>query len=206
MISITVDGVAMDVPSSAADVNWAADQVAFEQALVDYVDSVQEQVDEGVSGAAGTAGSGTGISGALTYGNRSVVHTITVDSTALNVADTEANVTLWTLPAKTRITRVIADVTTEFTGGAISAVTLTVGRAAGDDEFLLIGNVFAAPITLGNTQAELGAGVLGGGSFASDITWGATQAVVAQFLSTTANLNALTAGSVTFYIECCTYP
>lgn len=33
MISITVNGVPYDVPSSAADTNWAADQVAFEQAL-----------------------------------------------------------------------------------------------------------------------------------------------------------------------------
>lgn len=33
MISITVDGVAYDVPSSAQDTNWQAKQVAFEQAL-----------------------------------------------------------------------------------------------------------------------------------------------------------------------------
>ena len=32
-VSITVDGVAFDVPSSASDTNWAAKQVAFEQAL-----------------------------------------------------------------------------------------------------------------------------------------------------------------------------
>lgn len=34
MINITVDGVVYQVPSSAADVDWAAKQVAFEQALV----------------------------------------------------------------------------------------------------------------------------------------------------------------------------
>ncbi len=32
-VSITINGVAYDVPSSAADTNWAADQVAFEQAI-----------------------------------------------------------------------------------------------------------------------------------------------------------------------------
>jgi hypothetical protein len=36
-VSITVDGVAYDVPSSAADTNWAAEQVAFEQALATAV-------------------------------------------------------------------------------------------------------------------------------------------------------------------------
>lgn len=33
MISITIDGVAYPVPSNAADTNWAASQVAFEQAI-----------------------------------------------------------------------------------------------------------------------------------------------------------------------------
>ncbi len=33
MLTITVDGTDYDVPSSAADTNWAADQIAFEQAL-----------------------------------------------------------------------------------------------------------------------------------------------------------------------------
>ena len=37
MIEITVDGVAYEVPSSAADTNWAAKQVAFEQALATAV-------------------------------------------------------------------------------------------------------------------------------------------------------------------------
>lgn len=32
-VSVTVDGVAYDVPSNASDTNWAAAQVAFEQAL-----------------------------------------------------------------------------------------------------------------------------------------------------------------------------
>lgn len=40
MITITVDGVSYEVPSSAADTNWAAKQVAFEQALATFLNSV----------------------------------------------------------------------------------------------------------------------------------------------------------------------
>jgi hypothetical protein len=36
-ISITIAGVTYSVPSSAADTNWAADQVVFEQALASYL-------------------------------------------------------------------------------------------------------------------------------------------------------------------------
>ena len=36
-VSITVDGVAYDVPSNASDTGWAAAQVAFEQALATAV-------------------------------------------------------------------------------------------------------------------------------------------------------------------------
>jgi hypothetical protein len=40
MISITVNGTPYSVPSSAADVDWAADQVAFEQALAGALNAV----------------------------------------------------------------------------------------------------------------------------------------------------------------------
>lgn len=39
MISITVNGVAYQVPSNASDTNWAAKQVAFEQALATAVNT-----------------------------------------------------------------------------------------------------------------------------------------------------------------------
>jgi len=38
-VSITVDGTAYSVPSGAADTNWAAQQVAFEQAVAAAVNS-----------------------------------------------------------------------------------------------------------------------------------------------------------------------
>jgi len=43
MINITVNGVSYPVPSSAADVNWAADQVAFEQALATIISALAAQ-------------------------------------------------------------------------------------------------------------------------------------------------------------------
>lgn len=39
MISITVDGEAYEVPSNAADTNWAAKQLAFEQAVAEAVNT-----------------------------------------------------------------------------------------------------------------------------------------------------------------------
>ena len=39
MISISVAGTSYDVPSSAADVDWAADQIAFEQALASAINT-----------------------------------------------------------------------------------------------------------------------------------------------------------------------
>jgi hypothetical protein len=42
LIDITVNGVDYEVPSSAADTNWAANQVAFEQALAEAVNDALE--------------------------------------------------------------------------------------------------------------------------------------------------------------------
>ena len=44
MINITVDGVAYPVPSSAADQNWAAKQIAFQQALAAALSQIQQAV------------------------------------------------------------------------------------------------------------------------------------------------------------------
>ena len=44
-VTIEVDGTDYDVPSSAADTNWAAQQVAFEQAIVAYLDDVADDLE-----------------------------------------------------------------------------------------------------------------------------------------------------------------
>ncbi len=147
----------------------------------------------------------TGISTA--YG-RNVVHKITLGHAAVADAGavTTTNFTIWTLPAKTRVLRVIADVTAAFMGEPISAVTMKVGSSAGGTQYLLEGDIWSNPIVLGNTQAELGTGVVGGTSFGTDIAWSAATVVQIQLECATGTFANLTTGSVTFYIECCTYP
>lgn len=46
MINITVNGIAYSVPSSAADTNWAANQIAFEQALATTINSTITSVSD----------------------------------------------------------------------------------------------------------------------------------------------------------------
>lgn len=157
-----------------------------------------------ISGIGGTAGSGTGITVNGTSQVRSVIHKITADYTAFQTAGTTNDVTLWTIPAKTRVLRMVADVTTKFIGGAISACVMRVGKAANGAEYILDKDVFAAAVTAGDAAAEIGASLLS--ATVADLTWATTQAVVMRMTSTTANLSALTQGSVTLYIEVCTYP
>lgn len=211
MIDIDLNGVTYEVPSSAADTNWAAKQVAFEQAVAADITTNADDIaalETAATPAAvvGTAGSGTGISGASTSYGRNVVHKITVGFTALQNASTSKDVTLWVLPAKSRVLRVISDVTAAFTGGSISAVAMVCGRAAGGDQYLLTHSVLSGTGARGTQQTELGAGVVGGTGFSSDIIWTTTTTVQARFTSTSADLSDLTTGSTTFYIECCTYP
>jgi len=152
----------------------------------------------------GTPPAATGVSVRSVGDMAHRVHKVTVGFAALtgNAALT-GDVTLWTTPANTRVVRVIADVKLQFTGGSISACTMTAGRTAGGNEYLLSGNVFAAPILLGDVVAEMGAGVVS--ATLADFQ-AAAQTIQARFTSVTANLSALTAGSVDFYIETVAYP
>jgi hypothetical protein len=114
------------------------------------------------------------------------------------------DVTAWTLPAKTRVLRVIADVTTPFTGGTVATATLRVGKAANGAGYLLDADAFTGAITAGDVAAEIGANLLS--ATVADITWSGTQIVNARLTTTVGLTSALTAGSVTFYIECAVYP
>lgn len=218
MIDITVIDTPYEVPSSAADTNWAAKQVAFEQALASGITVNRERIGELETDLGdltvavmpedveGTAGSGTGISSASTNYGRHVVHKITVTRAAINVDSLTADVTLWTLPAKTRVLRVVADVTATFTGGAVSDCDVTVGNSAGGAQYLLSFDVDTATGVYGDAQTELGTAIVGGASFAGDLTWATTTVVQCRFTAVGAFLSELTTGSATFYIEVCTYP
>lgn len=223
MIDIEILGSEYPYPSSAADENWAARQVVVTQALAEGVNDNADDVGTletdltalsaavKPSGVVGTAGSGTGISASSTNYGRHVVHKITVGHAAVAAAagaSTTGDVVLWTLPAKTRVLRVIADITATFTGGSISGVAMVCGNTAGGNAYLLTGSVLAGTATRGLLQSTLGSGINGGTGFFSDFTapWTNTTTVQARFTGTGDNLDQLTTGSVTFYIEACTYP
>lgn len=175
-----------------------------EKAYIDGAGAISTSGASKLSALAGTPAAGTGITLGTSAELRSVVHKITADYTAFQTAGTTNDVTLWTLPTKTRILRIIGDVTTKFLGGAISAVVMRVGKAANGAEYLLDKDVFTAAVTAGDVAAEIGASLLS--ATVADLTWGTTQAVVMRLTSTTANLSALTQGSVALYIECAVYP
>jgi hypothetical protein len=155
---------------------------------------------------AGTAGSGTGITTGRTAALQHYVHKITVARTALTAAATTQDVTIWTVPAKTRVLRMVEDVTAAFddAAGPISAVTTTCGTSAGGAQYLASGSVFSVN-TLGDVAAEIGAG-LTSATVADIPSFSATTAIQCRWTSTGGNLSTLTTGSSDFYIEAVTYP
>lgn len=155
----------------------------------------------------GTAASGTGVTANYSGAVRTFLHKVTVTSAAMTAAAT-TDITIALTPTNSAVRRMKADVITKFIGGALTAVTLVCGNAAGGNQYLLSGDIFTNPIVLGDGFAEVGAGV-------APATWadfgtaaaGTNGAITVQcrFTCTTANCNAATQGSVTFYVEGVTY-
>jgi hypothetical protein len=153
----------------------------------------------------GTAPSGTGITVNETGRIPNLLHKMTVARTALTAAATTQDVTIWTIPAKTQVERIVVETTAGFDDGGspVSAVALTCGKVAGQNEYLLSGSVFATGV-LGDGQAELGTAI---DTERGDIpSWSATTALTCRFTSTGGNLSTLTTGSATFWIYGITYP
>lgn len=155
----------------------------------------------------GTAPVGTGISVNRLSALRTVLHSVTIAETALTDADTSQAIDIWTVPAKTRVVRIIADVTAAFTGGGNTACTLQVGVSGGDtDAYLKAFDCFSGAVTKGLVYADLGVALdpasTGVAAF-PDFT--GAKAIAAQWDSTTGTVAGFTAGSVTFWIECVTY-
>lgn len=150
----------------------------------------------------GTAPSATGVFPVSTAFVRHNVHKVKVTKAALTAAATTQDITLWTTPANTRVVRVIAKCLTNFTGGSISAMTITVGSSAGGNQYLLSGSVFSGTPTLGDVVAEMGAGVVS--ATLADFS-GSAITIQTRFTSTSDNVNAATAGEIDFYIETISY-
>jgi len=162
------------------------------------------------STAAITSGSGTGIN--VNDGGRvqSVVYKATIAKEAFVAAATTADATIATLPAKTILKGIYADVTQTFACTATctsSTLSMVVGRGSGGAEFLASFDADAAAAQFGDADAELGtemvrAAAIQGGALGS---WASTQAVVLRLTSGTGNIGNGTAtnlsqGSVTVYL------
>ena len=152
-----------------------------------------------------TVGSGTGLTIRKFAEPSRFMYEVTLDYTGLSAAATNAEHTICTLPAKCKLESIIADTTVKYVGGSVSAATIAVGIAAGDvDVYIEEHDVFAAAITKGLVNADLGATMLvtnvnpvQGGS----LVWGGTTGIAVQIVTTTADTDALTQGSTTYYIE-----
>src|ERR1041384_1001317 len=149
-----------------------------------------------------TAGSGTGVTVNQPGSVQRVVYKVTAPSPAWSAAATTADKVIATLPAKCRLVSIIADTTTKYIGGAVTACTLKVGKTTGGAEYVASHDVFTAAVTKGLADADLGtsmtrATAIQGGDLPS---WTTTTSESVRITTTTANTNALTQGSTTYYL------
>ena len=117
--------------------------------------------------------------------------TYTIAESALTDADTEEDEALFTLAAGGRIDGVTVKHSAAFTGGGLTAMTVSVGTAAAPTEFTV--GTFDIFQAVGDT-VKLDSGYWGSPTNAS-------VGIIARFTSTSANVSAATAGSVD--IEVC---
>lgn len=157
-----------------------------------------------------TAGSGTGITVADTGSVRRQVYKVTVDRTALIANATTQDVTLATLPAKTRVVGIYANVTTTFacTGTCTTAtLSITAGKSAGGNEYLASFDADAATAVFGDADAECGTALTRAARIQdADLpNFAGTTTLSMRFTSGTGNIGNgaatnLSQGVVTFYI------
>lgn len=158
-----------------------------------------------------TVGSGTGVTINNSGEVRTQVYKVTVTYANAVTNGVTHDLTLATLPAKTFITHILADVTTPYVcAQTCTTATLsgTVGSAAGGTQYLESFDVDAAAAQFGDADAELGSslvqattptpvGALGSWASTSVVSYRLTSGTGAVATAGVTNLNA---GSVTFYI------
>jgi hypothetical protein len=154
-----------------------------------------------------TKATGTGITVNQAGDVRHLVYKTTVTFAGLSAAAHTADLTIATLPAKSKITAFYADVTTGFTGGGETADTISAGIAAGGTTILAAGSAFTTH-TWGLADADMGtsmtrAAAIQGGYIPN---WTGTQIISVRLSTTTNNTSTLNAGSVTFYIVTDVFP
>ena len=157
-----------------------------------------------------TAGSGTGVTVNDIGSVRRSVYKVTVDRTQFIAAAVTADVTIATLPAKTRLVGVYADLTTQFACTVTctsSTLSMTVGTAAGGAQILASFDADAAAAVFGITDGQLGTAMTAAARVQNAyLSWAGT-IISARLTSGTGNVGTgaatnLSAGVVTFYLIC----
>jgi hypothetical protein len=161
-----------------------------------------------------TAGSGTGITVNEAGAVRQQVYKVTVAYTAWGgcTAATTCDLTIGTLPAKTFITHILADLTVPFTCSATcggGTMAITVGTSAGGTQLLASADVKTAAAVYGDATAELGSGLTEAtiptplGALGS---WTTTTPVSVRLTSGSGNLAAnVNAGNIVLYVTTIRY-
>ncbi len=121
----------------------------------------------------------------------------------LTDADTSQDITLFTIPAGCRVVDVWAYVSTAMSGGSVSAVTMAVGDSDPDglaEEHDVLGTGAGVWILEGQNGTDKGDLLYDDTVFMRAKTYTTATAILAQFVSTTDDLENLTAGKVEIYI------
>lgn len=113
---------------------------------------------------------------------------VTVPYTAVQTAGLLKQVTLFTLPAKSVVHATYGYVTQAFVGTLIATCTASFGPAGSPLKYGIAGTV-----------ATINMSIPGLSIVTAPESMAGTTVIVAQFVSTIANLSALTAGSADFY-------
>ena len=134
------------------------------------------------------------------------VQSYTIPFTAFQTGAAGLILTLFQIPPHTTITGVVVDVTTPFSGGAITSVTLKCGtNLTTTTSFILSFDAKTAAVTKGQANGDLGAQLASAtrpaplGYTPANWTTGSAENVTIT-MNADANLSNLTAGSVTVYV------
>jgi hypothetical protein len=115
----------------------------------------------------------------------------TIDETALTDADTSEDETLFTCSQFCKIRGVVVKHSEAFTGGGLTAFTVSVGTASAPTAYTSAFDIFAAASDTGFQDTDL---------MKSTTMAAAGHSVIAQFTSTTANVADATAGNVDIWV------
>lgn len=173
-----------------------------------YTDLVSQTIQPQSS--AITSGAGTGITVGGLADVRTATYKVTITSAAFTCLALTCDVTVGTLPAKTKLEAVYADLTTTFACTATcttATLSFTLGSTAGGTDILSTFDADAAVLQRGLVDADLGtalarATAIQGGNIFS---WTAATPLSLRLISATGNIGTgaatnLSQGSITVYL------